>query len=288
MKTTKKFLALLLSAILLCSFGVGANAAAPEDMTPEELEAQVAYAAPQVLTPSEVEAYGRALLMQAMEDLRGDYTISGDLYEGTFRDPDRYDYEKVFHSNGKYTFLRYEGFYHVRHGNSGTMDWFASYYDIVINNDIVRVYPDQGAYRRLNASPSADYIPMLEPKSITESTPIEILGYNDTETGKSVQISFDGYTYRFWKDSLHYIAMANRSYIIIDFLDKAVSQDVFSIDGYRRASNLQAWCWENAQAVREYFSKNSWPPYYLPFLLWWIVFLPLQTISFAFNRTFIR
>ena len=271
MKTAKQFLALLLSAILLFSFGVGANAVTPEDMTPEELE-----------------AYGRALLMQTMEDLRGDYTLTGELFVGLRFHTICYDYGKVFHSNGKYTFLRYEGhFWNWYDRDWSTAEWFISYHDIVADNEIVRIYPDQNAYRKLNSSPSIDYISMLEPKPIPESTPIQIFGPYDSDDGRSVGVLFDGHLYCYWNNSLTSIENTEKFIRVEDF-DKAVSQNIFSSSGYRRTSTLQAWWWENAQAVQEYFSKSSWPPYWMPFLPYWIVFLPLQTISFAFNRPFDR
>ena len=164
MTFTKKFLALLLAAILLCSFGVGANAAAPEDMTPEELE-----------------AYGRALLMQTMEDLRGDYTIN----------------DRIVHSGGNYAFIS-EGSREIHIGGEAYL---------IIRN----------MYMKLDSPNHSREVSLLEPKEITADTPISV----KLDRGKWLSITAYGYLYSFFDNMLDSINDGNWPLFINEFRNSA-------------------------------------------------------------------
>lgn len=100
----KKLLTLLLAVILLCGFGVGGTAQMDVAETQEEaFEAEELV--PQA-TQEELEAEGRALFVQAMEDLRGDYTIECKPW---LTYPSSITYV-IAHQNGEYAISRYNGY----------------------------------------------------------------------------------------------------------------------------------------------------------------------------------
>ena len=225
-KRTKQFLALLLSAILLCSFGVGVNAIAPEeepeaqaayavppeDLTEEEPEAQAVAAAPEDMTPEELEAYGRALLMQTMEDLRGDYTIGS-----------------IVHSGGRYAWL-----------NSGGT------YTLYLGNETLNVFPEQNAYYRfmsglpyINIALAVMEMQRVKPKDITADTPINV-----TQYGANLCVTYDGIRYNYNEKGLLYSIADDKGQLRVqDYPFKEADLSLFDVSHMQKATIFQLSLW---------------------------------------------
>ena len=154
----KKLLALLLAALILVGFGVGAGA----EETQEELEAE-----------------GRALLMETMEMLRGEYTLEHTNENFWYAWYDNYPYNHytgVIHKAGEYVLIRDDG---VR--------------DIYFKDKVLRVYPDRNAYHsKLVLSP---WLHLLEPKIITDDTPIRAERYSSSRGNLWVYVEDLRYSY---------------------------------------------------------------------------------------------
>jgi len=222
MKTTKRLLALCLSVLMLCGFGVAAGAEMTEEMTPEELE-----------------AYGRALLMQTMEIFRGDYTFEG-FFEYSSRSDDphnlRKDYEKVIHSNGNYAFF-------FRRGNTSTGE-----YDLLLENDLLHVYPERKAYQRIATAECYNYLPLLEPRVVTEDTPISV-SKKSLPFCDQIEVLIDGYCYhyRLYNGENEYYLSGIESdatfCYISSYVEKGADQSYFDISRMRRVSDFSIWWW---------------------------------------------
>jgi len=169
----KKFLAALLTLALLCgALAVGVMAETQEIETQVEIEAQGEIEA-QAETEEELEALGRALLQEAMETLRGDYNFSN-LYQGNKR-----VYYCVIHKDGEYAFPLFEmdkAYLHLRSG-------------------MRRVNYFYRTYQKRSSLPSSVFLPLLEPKEVTEDTQIEV--WADEKRSTTIFVSLDGIRYRF-------------------------------------------------------------------------------------------
>jgi len=198
----KKLLALLLVVLMLFGFGAGAAA-----LTPEE----------------ELEAEGRALLIQTMEDLRGDYTINNG----------------IVHSNGNYAIIN----------GDGTRELHLGAY-------IYRVFPNQKGYQKLESSEyfdwyNSDLVRSLEPKEVTEDTPIrieELIGANI-----DFYVVFDGFSYGYERNTgtLTWIKGSTWEMDVKTFRKEA-NISLLSLDGMREASALQVKWWD--------FLADPWKP----------------------------
>ena len=237
MTITKKLLAVLLAGLMLVGFGVGAAA-----LTPEE----------------ELVAEGRALLMQAMEDLRGDYSFG----RGTV------------HSNGNYA-----------------LDLGDGTRELHLGDKIYRVFPDRKAYQQLKSSSETPWLRMLEPKVITEETPISIkISVSGAVEGSyKMEVYFDGLRYGFSRQtgSLVEISHDGLGDMLINRFRKEADLSLFSLDGMREANALQVWLWDFPQGFR--FDRNSvfanifggfldmmlHAPFLLPFFILILPFAPL-------------
>ena len=203
----KKLLALLLSAIILCSFGVGANAAPPDELLEEGLEAQIiSAAAAEDLTQEELDALGRELLMQTMEDLRGDYTI--------------YWYESIVHSDGKFVVL---------YGDSvGT-------YELHLENEVLCVYPNRNLFEKWSKSRWSARLQLLKPKEITADTQISV-----TQSDGHIYITYDGIRYSYDEENTFYY-VSGKGLGLYARLSKEADLSLFSLEGMREMSALRIW-----------------------------------------------
>lgn len=230
----KKLLALLLAGLMLFGFGVVGAAQegvpeAPEGvfdagaLVPQEAqEPEAEEVAPQVTPEEELEAEGRALLMQTMEDLRGEYSFGS-------VDTSVLNYWKVMHKDGAYVFRRY-----TKDGNNN---------ELHIGNEKFLVYPDRNAYLRVASLPSSVLLPLLEPKEITEDTPLVV-----SPDGAIISVSCDGTTYKYRSNGLYSISRSEGLYISGISLSKDVDASLLSINGLQVTSKLQVWSW----GIRDY------------------------------------
>jgi len=191
----KKLLALLLAGLLLIGFGVGGTAQEGVAKTPEEL------------TQEELEALGRALLIQTMEDLRGDYTI-------------RNSNEPIVHSNGAYAAVY----------KDGTKELF-------LGDDAFRVYSDIKVYHKISTS-APIWLLLLKPKEITETTPIHVSLRED----KWLVVLFDDIQYEYFRQTGElYILRGFGDSLRIDYFYKEADTAVFSLAGMRESTALLVW-----------------------------------------------
>ena len=208
----KKLLALLLTGLLLIGFGVGASAE-----TPEELEAE-----------------GRALLVQTMEDLRGDYTFS---LRKTYNTSD-----EVVYSNGNFAFTDYaEG---IR--------------ELHLDGYTYRIYLNRNIYLKNVSSSNVHYIRMLEPRVITEDTPISV-----SRSSSGLEVYCDGLRYWYRADTLYCIS--DDTHLYISNFRKSADLSVFSLEGLREvtAEKVNQWnrydaYWKGfPSALRNVFSLSN-------------------------------
>ncbi|MCL2494128.1 MAG: hypothetical protein FWE98_00545 [Oscillospiraceae bacterium] len=279
----KKLLALLLSAIILCSFGVGANAAPPDELLEEGLEAQIISAAPpDELTQEELDALGRELLIQTMEDLKGNYTI-----QGSFLIPyERFDFIEVIHRDDMFAFTDED-----------------NRRDLLLSDRILRVYPNFNAYQLISTSNGSDYLPLLESKVISEDASVCV----ERLSSKYIQVSYDGTRYYFDNGSLDAINenISPRPNIWISSFNKEASQSAFSIEGMREASAQQIRLWQILEQLPGFILGGIgsvlrwigstllnillWPLnflfaeiFYTPIIVWLLI-LPLMIIMLPIN-----
>jgi len=194
MKTIHKLLAVLLAGLMLIGFGVGAGAE----------------------TEEEREARGRALLIQFMEDLRGDYTFRASSYSIS---------GQLVHSNGNYAIDR----------DDGTRE-------LILKDGVFRVFPNHNAYQILESSNYSYVMHLLEPKEITESTLINVSSWTDgTLIARCENISY-GFNYFGTKDRYN-IQNGMFPFSIFNF-HKGADLSLFSLDGMREVSEQQVWLWD--------------------------------------------
>jgi len=233
----KKLLALLLSVILLCSFGVGAIAVAPNELTPEELN-----------------ALGRALLIQTMEDLRGDYTAVGSLYKKVpiFPDTAIFEFKTVIHSNGQYVFFP---------DNSNKNE-----YEIALTtNEVFHVYSNRNAYQRISPPDWVKYLPPLEPKEVTGDAQTTTILDKIAGDHEGIVVSYGGnsYTYSYYKytDSyqLYRIVIATATYYswLNGAIEKKADRSLFDIAEMREVTDQDIAQWEIEDKQREEAEKRK-------------------------------
>jgi len=206
----KKLLALLLAGLMLIGFGVGTSAQEGMVHTPEELEAEEIVSqqepeaeevAPQA-TQAELEAEGRALLVQTMEDLRGDYIIQG--HQGQW-----------MHSGSVYRTSVGNGMHEIHYADK-----------------ILRVCPVFNCYfETISSKYYTERLRLLKPKTVSEDAPILVTGTQSSH----LNVTFDGVRYQYRDGKLNDIYNDNdRSFFIITTsFSKSVDLSLFSIEGMR-------------------------------------------------------
>ena len=228
MTITKKLLAVLLAGLMLIGFGVGAAAETQEELEAQEIvsqetqEPEAQEFVPKA-TQSELEAQGRALLMQTMEDLRGDYTVRG-----------------IVHSGGNYACLN----------DDGTLD------ELIIGDEVFRIFPDHNAYQRL-ASTSYK-IEFLKPKVVTEDTPITVETFS-TE----LWVYFDGYRYDYYYKSSgaldQIVEVGAFNWLNMYGFRKGADLSLFSMEGMQEVSAQQARWWDSQARTQKFFENWKAP-----------------------------
>jgi len=217
MTITKKLLAVLLAGLMLIGFGVGAAAE----------------------TEEELEALGRALLMQTMEDLRGNYTMEARVSNsaGYFNYP-----HTITHIDKQYAFRSETSYYE-------------DYTEIEINfgGELVRIYPSWKTYQKIFEWNYADTVLQLESKDVFEDSVIEVRMIVGAEYESGLHVKFEGNTYRYRDGTLLEIYAEHHCGTLIEEFSKRVDQSVFSISGLREVTEDEVKQW---LAEKEAFWKT--------------------------------
>ena len=179
-------------------------------------------------TPGALEAEGRALLAQAMQDLKGNFTIEGKL---CLQNADAY-YIEVVHCDGAYAFIRADG---VR--------------DIHFKDKTVRVYPERNAYHEISASRSFGFLPLLTPGEVPENTSV-------SRQFGVMEVSFDGVRYWFKNGSLWSIDNNASLEMLIDTFNKQADPEIFSLEGLQQVPELLKWLWEPEEALELFLDER--------------------------------
>lgn len=222
----KRLLALLLAGLMLIGFGVGGSAETPEELEAEEIvsqetqEPEAEEVVPQA-TQAELEAEGRALLVQTMEDLRGDYTI---------QDPDRYHPKrKWIHSGDVYVRTIEDRFYR---------------YDISTETAFT-VFPLLDFYQKRSEFQD-DYLSLLEPKAVPADAPISV-----TVDGEKLKVLFDGLTYTYRSGELIQISKIRYA------ADTTLMQKGADLSAYSIAGMMDGTTQEGLEAVGRVLLKQT-------------------------------
>jgi len=227
MTITKKLLAVLLAGLMLVGFGVWVAAETEEEPEAEEIvlqETQDSEAQEVVLqaTQAELEAQGRALLMQTMEDLREDYTVRG-----------------IVHSGGNYACLN----------DDGTRE-------LIIGDEVFRVFPDRNAYQRLESTSYKNKF--LKPKIVTDETPITVDVFSTT-----LRVYFDGYRYDYYYQSSgaldSIVEVGAFNWLNMYGFRKGADLSLFSMEGMQEISAQQARRWDSQARIRKFFDNWKAP-----------------------------
>jgi len=175
-------------------------------------------------TPQELQAEGRALLTQTMKALQGSYTLTGGLYPQNDSGPAAYT--QVVCNGEAIAFIRADG---VR--------------DIHFSAKVIRVYPERGAYHALPDANSAEYLPLLLPKELSENAELAVRRWF-----ASLEISFDGCRY-WYKDGALWSADGSPvPEIQIESFTQEADAAIFSLDGLREVSQGAKWRWDFREA----------------------------------------
>jgi len=216
-------------------------------------------AAPEDLTEEELEAYGRALLMQTMEDLKGDYSIG-----------------YIMHSGGNYVF-----------------DYAIKSYELHLGDQIFRVIPNRRAYQKLPDSPNTDRYQVFKPKDIAADSPISV-----TQPAQNqIDVTYDGIRYRYVDGNLNRIYTGEKMYFYGEdekyyntstLIKDRVNLSLFSIEGMREATAFELWWWDIAPNAMESPMGSVMFIVEMTYYIMEIVFFPIAVIwdvvQSGFNR----
>jgi len=207
----KKIFVSLLAVVLLCAFCVGVGAEMQE----------------------EIEAEGRAMLVQAMEDLRGKYYANTSFpsgskaYRGLIVNHLPYQVYFIAHLDGEYALMKNWTFQSPQMSK-----------DLILRNEILRVFPATNEYQKLLRSPMQEYLALLEPKTVASAVRVTLDSYGRYE------VVFDGVLYRFSGTGKLLGVERGDVKMNVSFNNTDVDPLVFSTEGMRQISFVKAWVYD--------------------------------------------